>query len=229
MLVAAGALGACAPARTPADFGSVPEAAVVRPAPTGSRPPVVRGVGPRRSTAVPRTITRTTRPTRRAAVRRPAVVTPVAVPAGAVAPLRVSLPGRGTAPVTPAGVTDDRMDIPGTVTTLGWWVGGAALNSPAGSVVLAGHVDSATQGRGYLASLRDVAAGERIAVQGSDGRERHYYVTGRRTYHKDQGLPEAVFSQTVQSRLVLITCTGAFSRASGRYEDNLVVYAVLGP
>ena len=156
---------------------------------------------------------------------RPAGQT-VAVPAGKVAPVALTLTGRGTAPVIPEGVTKGALDLPGSVSTLGWWTGGVGLEAASGSVVIAGHVDSAVQGRGYFAVLQDVSPGTPVTVQGSDGVQRRYVVTGRRNYRKADGLPASVFDQSVQSRLVLITCTGSFNQATRSYEDNLVVYAV---
>jgi len=148
------------------------------------------------------------------------------VPAGRIAPVTLSLGGTRPASVVPVGDRAGHVDVPEVVSTLGWWIGGAGLEPGAGSVVVVGHVDSAGQGTGYLAALRKVAAGEEITVHGADGSVHRYTVTGRRTYRKTQGLPGSVFDQSVQSRLVLITCTGAFDTARRRYEDNLVVYAV---
>jgi hypothetical protein len=146
-----------------------------------------------------------------------------------VVPVALALDGRAKAPVIPEGVTKGALDIPESVSTLGWWTGGAGLGAPSGSLVIAGHVDSAKQGRGYFADLRDVTPGQHITVEGSDKSVRNYVVTGRRNYQKSEGLPASVFDQAVQARLVLITCTGPFDTTARSYKDNLVVYAVPSP
>jgi hypothetical protein len=143
-----------------------------------------------------------------------------------VVPTGLALPGRRLAPVVAEEATDGALGIPENVGTLGWWRGGAGLDVPAGSIVIAGHIDSATQGIGYFAALRDVAPGASVTVRGSDGRTREFLVTGRRTYAKARGLPPGVFDQQVALRLVLITCTGRFDQGRRSYDDNLVVYAV---
>ena len=233
MLLAAGGLGACSPSQTPEDFGTVPEAmAAVRPAVAPA--PTSTGIRSGRRTSPSGASSGasdggSSGARRRVTTHRATRTTPVKVPAGKIAPVVVSLPGHQGASVVPEDVSRGELTIPASVGTLGWWIGGVGLEGgTAGSMVIAGHVDSASQGLGYLAKLREVAAGERITVTGSDGSRRNYYVTGRRTYAKDRCLPEIIFSQSVQARLVLITCTGRFDSATGRYEDNLVVYAVPG-
>jgi hypothetical protein len=144
-------------------------------------------------------------------------------------PVALTLPGRASAQVIPEEVTDGRLDLPASVSTIGWWSGGAALGEPRGSIVLAGHVDSAAQGLGYFAALRDLQPGDRVEVRGSDGQAWWFAVTGRRSYSKARGLPGPVFDQSVTTRLVLITCTGRFNRSRHSYEDNLVVFAVPVP
>ena len=154
------------------------------------------------------------------------------VPAGKLAPVALVLPGRPAAPVIPQGVTAGRLDIPEAVGTLGWWTGGAGMEAAAGSIVIAGHVDSGSQGKGYLAALRELPVGARIVLRGVGGAgapDRTFAVAARRTYLKSEGLPASVFDQSVQARLVLITCTGPFDPTTRSYPDNLVVYAVPVP
>ena len=140
--------------------------------------------------------------------------------------MALALPGHDSAPVIPEEVTAGQLDLPKVVSTLGWWSGGAGLDASAGSIVIAGHVDSADQGLGYFVALREVRPGARVDVRGTDGGTRHYVVTGRRSYSKSVGLPGEIFDQSVVTRLVLITCTGRFDRVARSYEDNLVVFAV---
>jgi hypothetical protein len=60
------------------------------------------------------------------------------------------------------------MEIPEDVSTVGWYELGVAPGE-AGSAVLAGHVDSRTQGRGAFFDLRDLDVGDRATVAHEDG------------------------------------------------------------
>jgi hypothetical protein len=147
-------------------------------------------------------------------------------PTRGVAPAAVRLPGGADAAVVPQRIgPGGELGLPDRVGEVGWWSAGAGLDEPRGSVVLAGHVDAASQGEGYFAALRNVPVGARVAVRGVDGRERSYAVTGRRSYLK-QALPVGVFSPGTPARLVLVTCTGAFDPVQRSYAENLVVFAV---
>ena len=140
-----------------------------------------------------------------------------------VAPTLVTLPGV-TARVVRAAVTGGALDIPEDVDEVGWWTGGAGVTSRSGTIVLAGHVDSARQGLGAFATLRHVPVGTHVRVS-AGGASRSFVVTGRRSYAKSQGLPASLYAQDVALRLVLITCTGAFDPVKRSYDDNLVLYA----
>jgi sortase (surface protein transpeptidase) len=116
------------------------------------------------------------------------------------------------------------MVIPEPVDRVGWYRFGPAPGAPAGSVVLAGHVDSARQGRGALFDLRSIEVGERIDVI-TKGGTMTYRVTGRETIVKRRLPAERLFDRDGAPRLVLITCGGPFDEATSSYRDNLVVAA----
>lgn len=123
--------------------------------------------------------------------------------------------------ILPAG----DLDVPANPDVIGWWAEGARPGDATGSVVLDGHVDSAQRGLGAFAALRSAQVGDMVEVVGTGGENRAYTVVARRVYPKSS-LPAAeVFSQDVAERLVLVTCGGRFDRATGHYDDNIVVYA----
>jgi hypothetical protein len=127
--------------------------------------------------------------------------------------------------VTPVRVErDGSLDIPADVREIGWWDGGAAPGSPVGTVVLAGHVDSASAGAGALFRLDQTEIGSRITLAG-DGRTQTYVVDARRRYPKAELPGATLFAQGERPRLVLITCGGAFDRRTRHYTDNVVVFA----
>ncbi|MEV6632049.1 class F sortase [Actinoplanes sp. NPDC051470] len=143
-------------------------------------------------------------------------------PAWAV-PTRVTIGAlRVDAPVDPAGVRPDRsLAVPEDPDRLGWWIGSAAPGTPKGTVLLAGHVDTARDGAGALFRLERLSMGARIDVRAGD-RVITYRAVARRSYVK-QRLPADLYRTDSSPRLVLITCGGTFH--NGVYSHNVVVYA----
>jgi hypothetical protein len=88
-----------------------------------------------------------------------------------------------------------------------------------------GHVSSGTQGAGLFFGLRDMRPGDRIVVSFGDGSSRAFVMRARRAYPKAD-LPADLFARTGSSRLILVTCGGAYDAGTGHYQDNIVVYAV---
>lgn len=119
--------------------------------------------------------------------------------------------------------------VPEDPAVLGWWRSGARPGDDRGSIVIDGHVDSATQGLGTFAHLRELELGDPVLTESAAGELRRYWVTGRRQFPKETLPADDVFSQHVQERLVLITCGGRFDPDDGGYADNVVVFAVPGP
>lgn len=141
-------------------------------------------------------------------------------------PVTVRIGGIGVdSPVIPVGLEPDgEMEIPKSVAEVGWYRLGAVPGRP-GSAVLAGHVDSRSQGRGAFFSLNVVEPGASITVLDARGAEHRFEVVARRQFRKDD-LPPDLFSNSGDARLALITCGGDFNSETSSYRDNIVVYAV---
>jgi LPXTG-site transpeptidase (sortase) family protein len=91
--------------------------------------------------------------------------------------------------------------------------------------VIAGHVDSATEGLGFFAQLLEVRRADRVQVLGSSGQRQTFRVTSVRTVDRNALADDGkALAQTGDHRLVLITCTGAYRPGRG-YGSNLVVTA----
>jgi hypothetical protein len=143
----------------------------------------------------------------------------------AIPPVRLALPGYLEAPVMPvATARDGQLQVPKSRADVGWWAAGAAPGSAGGTVLLAGHVDSA-HGRGVFAALSEVRVGARVAVTSGDGDVHWYRIVARRTYRQD-ALPADLFRGAAKPRLALVTCIGSFDHSSRRYTHNLVLYGV---
>jgi LPXTG-site transpeptidase (sortase) family protein len=93
-------------------------------------------------------------------------------------------------------------------------------------VVLAGHVDSAMEGIGFFVRLRQVKPGDVVELRGTGGHSATYRIATVVSVPKNAlATTGGAFNQTGDHRLVLITCTGAYDRSKGGYEENLVVTA----
>ena len=146
----------------------------------------------------------------------------------AVVPVRLQVPAaRIDAAIDSEGVNaDGDMALPETVNRVGWYRFGPAPGSAAGAIVLAGHVDSAQQGRGGLFPLAPVPRGTDIVVTKSDGRGWHYRLLSRELFAKRTIPLGQIFARTGPPHLTIITCGGSFDRAALSYDDNVVVTAV---
>ncbi len=148
-------------------------------------------------------------------------------PSSLPAPVRISIPTLNVnAPVTPEGVdATGEMAIPEDIRTIGWYQWGSTPGASAGSTVMVGHVDSAKSGAGAFFTLRTIADSAAITITTADGQSHVYRVIAREEFAKTVVPLAAIFDQSGPPRLVLATCGGAFDRATGSYEDNIVVTA----
>jgi hypothetical protein len=130
-------------------------------------------------------------------------------------------------PVLGMGVDGNgAMDLPLNTAEAGWYRHGPAPGDPAGTTVIAAHVDSAMYGLGEFAMLREVTVGVPVTVRTDDGVVHRYRVSEVvRTPKTDVPLGD-LFDRTGAPRLVLVTCGGEFDRSTGHYLDNVIVTAV---
>jgi sortase (surface protein transpeptidase) len=145
-------------------------------------------------------------------------------------PLLLRIPAIDIAAATvPVGLeVDGSMEIPSDVSTIGWYEPQSGLGvtpGQTGTAVLAGHVDSRTQGPGAFYFLRDLNVGDIIEIDHADGTTSAWFITDITQYPKDDLPITEVFVWTGPPRLALITCGGPFDWTARSYTDNLVVYA----
>ena len=141
--------------------------------------------------------------------------------------MRLQIPDVGIdLPVDPVGVTaDGLMEIPEDADRAGWYEFGPAPSDPAGSTVVAAHVDSRLTGIGQFARLRKVPVGSTLSLTTADGSVHTYRVSTVEKIAKDQAPVDQWFDRSGAPRLVLVTCGGAWRRDIGHYADNVVVTA----
>ena len=146
-------------------------------------------------------------------------------PLDAPPPVRLRIPAIGVdTPLERLGQNPDRtVQVPRDWWRAGWYADGPAPGEP-GAAVLLGHVDSPS-GPAVFTRLPSLRRGARIEVQRRGGRTVVFRVTGLRVYPRRDFPVEQVYWPTLRPELRLITCTGAYDRARGGYQDNVVVFA----
>ncbi|MEJ2871536.1 class F sortase [Actinomycetospora sp. OC33-EN08] len=126
----------------------------------------------------------------------------------------------------PVGVdAQKRIEVPSVHTPeqAGWYRLGPTPGE-LGPAVVVGHING--DGRdGVFADLDDVERGDRIAVGRRDGRTAFFTVTNVVQVDKDAFPTTAVYGDTRDAQLRLITCGGALDRSARRYDDNVILFA----
>ena len=160
-----------------------------------------------------------------APARRARTVVATEPPASVVLPSgrRVRVEPIGT---TPAGV----LAVPDDVDVAGWWRGGSRLGDPFGSILVAAHVDSRTQGLGPFAGLLTFDPGTRVRLA-SASLQQVFEVRSRRLVPQGSLVDDSwIFTATGSVRLTLVTCAPPYDASHGGYQNLAVVTAVpLGP
>lgn len=153
-------------------------------------------------------------PARRAGAAVPQDPTWVRLPSGVLVPV-----------VAVSSRLDGFLDVPPDVETAGWWRGGSRIGDPFGATLVAGHVDSVTQGLGPFAELLSVRPGAMIELGSARLRQTYRVVSLRLlpqgSLDDDRWIHDAYGSR----RLVLVTCAPPYERARGGYQNLAVVRA----
>jgi hypothetical protein len=142
-------------------------------------------------------------------------------------PVRIVIPAIGVdARIVKLGL--DRagaLEVPQNFAEAGWWTGGARPGE-LGPAVIAGHVDSRT-GPAVFFRLANLRRRDAVTIERADGSRVRFHVVGSQRYPKARFPTAKVYGPTATPALRVITCSGAFDRATGHYLDNTVVYAGL--
>lgn len=230
LLVAAAAavVLATAAAVVPGDSSpgtTLPSAAAKRPTTSEPAAPVTTAS----PTTGPTTTSTTTPSTTTTAAPEP-VETVAATPASSVplVPTRVRIDkiGVDAAMIDLYKQADNTLQVPEDIRLTGWYTGRSVPGEPGPSVVV-GHVDSAAQGPGVFFRLKELAPGDLIEIERSDGSIATFAVTDSELVLKSQFPTEKVYGSVEGSKLRVITCGGAFNASTHHYEGNWIVYAEL--
>ncbi len=141
-------------------------------------------------------------------------------------PRSVRLSSGMTVPVRVASTSrSGLLQVPPDIRAAGWWDGGARLGDTFGAIVVAGHVDSATQGLGPFAQLLRTRRGDRVVLGGGGLGQTFVVDTVDLVSKASLDTREQTFAATGPLRLVLITCAGPFLPDRGGYQNLAVVTA----
>ena len=204
VVLTAGCAGGDVSARPGAGGGDVPPSSSPAPSASASSPSAAEPVAPAR--------------------RAGSVVTPRR-------PTRATLPSGRVVRVTAAGTTGSGvLDVPDDVDVAGWWRGGSRIGDPFGSILVAAHVDSDSEGLGPFAELLTVREGARIRLE-AGGLLQDFAVQSRRLVPQGSLVDDGwIFDASGDLRLTLVTCAPPYDATRGGYQNLAVVTAVpLGP
>lgn len=143
-------------------------------------------------------------------------------------PVRLSIPAIDVdAYVRDVGLSRrGNMAVPTNYTDVGWYRYGASPGKE-GSAVIAGHLDNGFGIPAVFARLRTLAEGEDVYVIIQEGKNLRFVVTEVKSYSYAEVPTDALFDQTGEPRLALITCGGSWLPEDETYNERVVVFATL--
>lgn len=144
-------------------------------------------------------------------------------------PTWVNIPAIGArSSLVQLGVNQDKsVQVPPVSEPLqaGWYKYGPTPGQ-VGPAVILGHIDGNHQ-EGIFWRLHEVKAGDIVQVGRQDGKALTFTVRKVDQVSKKAFPTSAVYGNTPDSQLRLITCGGAFDASAHNYLDNIIVYATL--
>ncbi|XVV03032.1 class F sortase [Actinosynnema sp. CA-248983] len=175
----------------------------------------------------------TTEPPPPLATTTPATTTAVstnpAAPGKRVEPTEVVIPKIGArSTLIPLGLNpDETIEVPPVEQPMqaGWYTHARAPGEPGPAIIL-GHVDGNSQ-PGIFHRLKELAPGDTVDVARADGTTARFAVVRVDQVPKERFPTDAVYGDTPDPVLRLITCGGVFDRSARSYQDNVIVYAKL--
>ncbi|NHA68709.1 class F sortase [Phycicoccus sp. CMS6Z-2] len=210
MLAGVGVLG-----KAIADQRSIPEPPLTATAPTPEAPSSTIPSASASGTTKEKTASPTPSPTETGLTRSAA--TRVDIPAIGVDSVlnRTGLASDGTIAVPQPG---PQFNTPA-------WYTGSPAPGQLGPSVLIGHVDGIDTGPAVFFKIGSLKQGQDVKVTRQDGKVVTFSIYRVQRYPKDHFPTLAVYGNTDDSELRLITCGGKLNPYTQHYEDNIVVFA----
>jgi sortase (surface protein transpeptidase) len=158
-----------------------------------------------------------------AAVSAGSLQPPAPAPVARPVALTIPLIGVRTQLITLGLAADGTMQVPSSTAVAGWYTGSPRPGAM-GPAIIVGHIDSVS-GPGVFFRLSELRPGDRIYVTRADGSLAEFRVTAVQIYLKTAFPVQAVYGETPDPELRLVTCGGTFDAATGHYLSNTIVYA----
>jgi hypothetical protein len=154
---------------------------------------------------------------------------PVTKPFAGLRPTQLTIPkiGAQSSLVSVLPRADGGISVPSVHTPMqAAWYKMSPVPGETGPSVVLGHVDGDKK-PGIFFKLKDLVPGDEVDVDRSDGKKVKFVVDHVTQVPKDTFPKDAVYGNTDQPQLRLITCGGVFDHAEHSYQDNIVGYANL--
>jgi sortase (surface protein transpeptidase) len=143
-------------------------------------------------------------------------------------PLWIDVPAIGAkSSLVPLGLNaDDTIEVPPVDQPMqaGWYKHSPTPGQTGPAVVL-GHVNGGGRD-GIFARLHELRAGDEIRIGREDGQVARFVVERTDQVPKNRFPSDAVYGNTSEPELRLITCGGSFDEDADSYRDNIIVFAV---
>ena len=107
------------------------------------------------------------------------------------------------------------------------WYKYSPIPGQRGPSVILGHIDSAVYGRGVFYDLGSLRRGASVTILRADHMVATFVVTSVAEYPKSAFPTQAIYGNTTNAALRLITCGGRFDPVKRSYVDNIVAFASL--
>lgn len=152
---------------------------------------------------------------------------------GSPTPLASSAPTRVTVPSISAESSlvatglkqDGSLEVPPVSEPMqASWFDQSPTPGEVGPSIVLGHVNGGGQ-PGIFANLDDVVSGAQVFVDRADGQRAVFEVSRVETIPKDSFPTDAVYNDTANPQLRLITCGGGYDPNARSYRSNVIVYA----
>ncbi len=157
-----------------------------------------------------------------------APVEPIEEAAPVAAPVSVSIPAIDvSSDLLHLGLRDDgSLEVPeGDDFDSAAWFDGSPRPGEVGPAVIEGHVSSAARGPSVFFDLATLQVGDTVEVGREDGSVATFEVYDLQQFPKDAFPTVQVYGPTEGPELRLITCGGTIVESSGRFDDNIIVFA----
>ncbi|MFN2319051.1 MAG: class F sortase [Dermatophilaceae bacterium] len=143
-------------------------------------------------------------------------------------PVSVSIPAIGvTSDLLHLGLNaDGTLQVPeGDDFNTAAWYDGSPRPGEVGPAVIEGHVSSSTRGPSVFFDLTRLQVGDTVDVTRQDGTLATFEVYDLQQFPKDSFPTLQVYGNTDGPELRLITCGGTITESTGRFKDNIIVFA----